>query len=118
MSIEKYVEQDFQALETSFSKGEPLSDVALPRILENISKLDDADRIFHWHEELRRIGGLLSDSVIALGDPIVIPVDLPFVAGGRPDISEPSVQDTAVDTGIFPALEDASDTGGDGSLSK
>lgn len=58
MSIEKYVEQDFQALETSFSKGEPLSEVALPRILENISKIGDADRIFHWHEELRRIGGL------------------------------------------------------------
>ncbi len=58
MTIEKYVEQDFQALETSFSKGESLSDVALPRILENISKLDDADRIYHWHQELRRIGGL------------------------------------------------------------
>lgn len=99
MSIEKYIEQDFQALETSFSRGEPLSDVALPRVLENISTLDDADRISHWHEELRRIGGLPSASETA---PSVDTVE-PAVATAEeiPDSSP-----------ILPEL-----TGGEGSLS-
>lgn len=107
MSIEKLVEQDFQALEFSFSKGEPLSDVALPRILENISKLDDADRIYHWHEELRRIGGLPSSAELTgvSVEPIVTPADLPVVSAEAEVKAEPA-----------PAAHEI--TGGDGSLSK
>jgi hypothetical protein len=107
MSIEKYVEQDFQALETSFSKGEPLSEIALPRILENISRLDDADRIFHWHEELRRIGGLPSNQVAEIS--IGSAADMPATLVERVIFDEPV---TVTDE------EREEESGGDGSLSK
>lgn len=98
MSIEKLVEQDFQALEHSASRNERLSKTALKRILENIDQLDNADRMFHWHEELRRIGALppveAAPSAAVQGTDVP-PETEPTLIMEVPESDIPTVQDLA-----------------------